>query len=92
MSTIFHASVRGALAVEPHVEMRLSDRELACLRLKAQGTSDHEIGVALGAAPTAVRFWLETARARLRAASVDNAVEEACRIGLIRSASNGCVP
>nr|WP_232365892.1 autoinducer binding domain-containing protein [Methylocystis silviterrae] len=84
MSAIFHASVRGALGVEPPVEMRLSNRELACLRLKAQGASDHEIGVALGAAPTAVRFWLETARARLHAASVDNAVEEACRIGLIR--------
>lgn len=84
MSAIFHASVRGALAVEPRVEMRLSERELACLRLKAQGTSDREIGVALGAAPTTVRFWLETARARLHADSVDNAVEAACRIGLIR--------
>ncbi|MGJ0452967.1 MAG: autoinducer binding domain-containing protein [Methylocystis sp.] len=84
MSAIFHSSVKVALAIEPHAEMRLSDGELASLRLKAHGTSDHEIGVLLGVRATAVRFWLETARARLRAASVDDAVEEACRIGLIR--------
>ncbi|WP_245434748.1 autoinducer binding domain-containing protein [Methylocystis rosea] len=84
MSAIFHAGVRGSLAIERHVDMPLSDPELACLRLKAQGISDQEIGVALGAGPTAVRFWLETARARLHADSVDDAVEEACRIGLIR--------
>ncbi len=84
MSAIFHSSVRDAFTGESHVDMRMSDPELACLRLKAQGTGDHEIGVALGAGPTAVRFWLETARARLHAASVDDAIEEACRIGLIR--------
>ena len=85
ISAIFHAGVRGThLPVEHHVDMRLSDLELACLRLKAKGISDHEIGLALGAGPTAARFWLETARARLHADSVDDAVEEACRIGLIR--------
>ncbi|MGZ9410522.1 MAG: autoinducer binding domain-containing protein [Methylocystis sp.] len=84
MSAIFHAGVRGSLAIERHVDMRLSDRELACLCLKAKGISDHEIGLALGAGPTAARFWLETARARLHADSVDDAVEEACRMGLIR--------
>ena len=84
MSAIFHSSVRDAFTGESHVDVRMSDPELACLRLKAQGTGDHEIGVALGAGPTAVRFWLETARARLHAVSVAEAVEEACRMGLVQ--------
>ena len=84
MSAIYHASVRDAFTGESHGDVRMSDRELACLRLKAQGISDHEIGLALGAGSTVVRFWLETARARLHAASVAEAVEDACRTGLIR--------
>jgi DNA-binding CsgD family transcriptional regulator len=84
MSAIFHASVRDAFAIEAPVDIRLSDLELACLRLKAQGAGDHQIGLALGAGPTAVRFWLEAARARLRAVSVADAVEEACRIRLVQ--------
>ncbi|MBG0797861.1 autoinducer binding domain-containing protein [Methylocystis sp. L43] len=84
MSAIFHVSVRDAFKGESHVDVRLSDRELACLRLKARGIDDHEIGIALGARATAVRFWLEAARARLHAASVDDAIEEACQTGLIR--------
>jgi DNA-binding CsgD family transcriptional regulator len=84
VSAIFHVSVRDAFKGESHVDVRLSDHELACLRLKARGIEDHEIGVALGARATVVRFLLETARARLHAASIEDAIEETCQTGSIR--------
>lgn len=74
-SAIFHAKVRrGALTTTSRTD-RLTERELACLRLKALKKTDDEIGLALGASASAARFWLETARARLNAATVDAAIE-----------------
>ena len=83
MSAILHGKVRDACAAES-LDVALSGRELACLRLKAAGKSDDEIGLGLGVSSNAARLWLETARARLNAVTVDHAVENACRMGLIR--------
>lgn len=83
MSAILHAKVRDACVAE-RLDVALSGRELACLRLKAAGKSDDEIGLGLGVSPNAARFWLETARARLNAVTLDHAVETAYRSGLIR--------
>jgi len=89
MSAILHAKVRDACVAE-RLDVALSGRELACLRLKAAGKSDDEIGHGLGVSSNAARLWLETARARLNAATVSHAVEEACRMGLIRFDAEIC--
>ncbi|MGD9657809.1 MAG: helix-turn-helix transcriptional regulator [Methylocystis sp.] len=82
-SAIFHAMVRrGALGAKSRGD-RLTDRELACLRLKALRKTDDEIGLALGFSASAARFWLETARARLGVATIDAAVEKAARLGSV---------
>lgn len=87
-SAIFHAMVRrGACSALESNRDRLTDRELACLRLKALRKTDDEIGLALDASSSVARFWLETARARLAAATVDAAVEKAVRLGAIRHAA-----
>lgn len=83
-SAIFHAMVRGGPTARESRADRLTDRETACLRLRAMRKTDDEIGLALDASSSIARFWLETARARLNAASVDAAVEIAGRIGSIR--------
>jgi DNA-binding CsgD family transcriptional regulator len=82
-SAIFHAMVRrGAPAAKSRGD-QLTDRELACLRLKASRKTDDEIGLVLGSSASAARFWLETARAWLGVATVDAAVEEAARFGSV---------
>jgi DNA-binding CsgD family transcriptional regulator len=80
-SAIFHAMVRRGSSSRKSRGDLLTDRELACLRLKASKKTDDEIGLALGASSSAARFWSETARARLNAATVDAAVEIAARMG-----------
>lgn len=83
-SAIFHSMVRNAYVAEEPSGAQLSDRQLTCLRLRALRTSDDEMGQILGVSPIMTRFWLETARARLNAFSVDDAVDKACRALLIR--------
>ncbi len=92
-SAIFHAMVRrgASSALGSHGD-RLTDRELACLRLKALRKTDDEIGSAIGASARAARFWLETARARLGGATVDKAVEIALRRGAIGLAAESPDP
>ncbi|MFO1102409.1 MAG: autoinducer binding domain-containing protein [Methylocystis sp.] len=80
-SAIFHATVRHVSASRTSRGDLLTDRELTCLRLKASKKTDGEIGLALGASSSAARFWLETARARLNAATVAAAIEIAARMG-----------
>jgi DNA-binding CsgD family transcriptional regulator len=85
VSAIFHSKVREACEAKgPYADARLSDCELTCLRLKALKKSDDEIGLILGASANTARFWLETARARLNAVTLNQAVEKALRLGLIR--------
>lgn len=84
MSAIFHAKMRDAFEARSDGGVRLSDRELTCLRLKSLAQSDEAIGRALGAGPAAARLWLESARARLNADTIDAALAQACRTGLIR--------
>ena len=76
-SAIFHAMVRRGSSTRDSRGDQLMDRELACLRLKALRKTDDEIGLAIGASSSAARFWIETARARLDAATVDAAVQKA---------------
>lgn len=91
-SAIFHATVRrGSLTRESRADL-LTEREIACLRLKAVRKTDDEIGLALGASSSVARFWLETARARLGAATVDAAVEIAGRMGSIRLGADAPSP
>lgn len=82
-SAIFHAKMRDAFEAKSDRDVRLSARELACLRLKSLAQSDEMIGLALGAGPAAARFWLEAARARLNVGTVDAALVKACRTGVI---------
>ncbi len=91
-SAMFHAKFRRACSAREPRGDRLTDRELACLRLKALRKTDDEIGAALGASSSAARFWLETARAGLDAATVDNAVEIAVATGLIRLGAEPSAP
>ena len=84
-SGIFHSKIRRAFSVPDSHRPRLTDRELACLRLRAFGKTDDEIGVAIGASSSAARFWLEAARAGLGVATVAAAVEKAAATGAIET-------
>lgn len=83
-SAIFHSKVRRACSQPPAPGDRLTDCELNCLRLRAVRKTDDEIGIALGASSNVARFWLETARARLNAVTVDAAVEKVLAMESIR--------
>jgi DNA-binding CsgD family transcriptional regulator len=92
-SAIFHAMVRRGSSASESRGDQLMDREFACLRLKALRKTDDEIGLAIGASASAARFWLETARARLDAATVEAAVQETVATGsLWRGAEPPCPP
>jgi DNA-binding CsgD family transcriptional regulator len=92
-SAIFCAMVRCGSSTQESRGDQLTDRELICLRLTALRKTDDEIGLAIGASSSAARFWLETARARLNAATVDAAVQIAVRMGSIRlGAEPPCPP
>lgn len=92
-SAIFHSKIRRACSLPEAPGDRLTDRERACLRLRALRKTDDEIGLALGASSRAARFWLETARARLNAVTVDAAVEKAVATESIRlGAEAACLP
>jgi DNA-binding CsgD family transcriptional regulator len=83
-SAIFHAMVRRGSSARDSRGDQLMDRELTCLRLKALRKTDDEIGLAIGASSSAARFWMETARARLDAPTVDAAVQKAVGTGSMR--------
>lgn len=91
-SAIFHARVRRAYSAAESRGPRLTDREFACLRLKALKKTDDEIGLALRGSASAARFWLETARARLDAVTVDAAVEKAATDPIRLGPAPSCPP
>jgi DNA-binding CsgD family transcriptional regulator len=78
----FHAAALRACGVteEP---THLPLREASCLRWKALGKTDDEIGRILGISPHTVRFHLESARARLQTANSTHTVAKALALGLI---------
>ncbi|MCC3243766.1 autoinducer binding domain-containing protein [Methylocystis sp. WRRC1] len=80
----FHAAALrscGELAEPGDVHLPL--REASCLRWKALGKTDEEIGRILVISPHTVRFHLESARARLNTANTTHTVAKALALGLI---------
>jgi DNA-binding CsgD family transcriptional regulator len=79
----FHAAaLRTCGAVrEPGVHLPL--REASCLRWKALGKTDEEIGRILGISSHTVRFHLESARSRMKTANTTHTVAKALALGLI---------
>ncbi|PPD41606.1 MAG: LuxR family transcriptional regulator [Methylocystis sp.] len=78
----FHAAaLRSCGAPEEPVHLPL--REASCLRWKALGKTDEEIGKILGISSHTVRFHLESARARLNTANTTHTVARALALGLI---------
>lgn len=80
----FHAAALRSCSPESRqgsVHMPL--REASCLRWKALGKTDDEIGHILGISPHTVRFHLESARARLNTTNTTHTVAKAIALGLI---------
>ena len=61
----------------------LSQREVACLALVAEGLSNRDIGVALGISHETVKSHLDNIRLKLGAADRANAVAIALRLGIV---------
>lgn len=79
----FHAAALRACGAEEEPATHLPLREASCLRWKALGKTDDEIGRILGISPHTVRFHLESARARLQTANTTHTVAKALAVGLI---------
>jgi DNA-binding CsgD family transcriptional regulator len=80
----FHAAALRACGSSPsEAAVHLPLREASCLRWKALGKTDEEIGRILGISPHTVRFHLESARARLNTANTTHTVARALSLGLI---------
>ena len=62
---------------------KLSTREKDCLRWRALGKSDWDIGQMLAISERTVKFHLENARAKLGAANTTHAVTKALTLGLV---------
>jgi DNA-binding CsgD family transcriptional regulator len=84
LSFNFHAAaLRACGASDSEAAVHLPLREASCLRWKALGKTDEEIGRILGISPHTVRFHLESARARLNTANTTHTVARALSLGLI---------
>ena len=80
----FHAAaLRSCGAVSEPGTAHMPLREASCLRWKALGKTDDDIGRILGISPHTVRFHLESARARLNTANTTHTVAKALALGLI---------
>jgi len=75
--------LRACGASDSEAAVHLPLREASCLRWKALGKTDEEIGRILGISPHPVRFHLESARARLNTANTTHTVARALSLGLI---------
>lgn len=79
----FHAAALRGCGVAEETGVHLPPREASCLRWKALGKTDDEIGRILGISPHTVRFHLESARARLNTVNATHTVAKALALGLI---------
>jgi DNA-binding CsgD family transcriptional regulator len=79
----FHAAALRSAGVSQQDGVHLPLREASCLRWKALGKTDEEIGQILGISSHTVRFHLESARARLNTANATHTVAKALSLGLI---------
>ena len=89
LSWNFHAAALrscGVLAAEEN--LHLPPRESSCLRWKALGKTDEDIGRILGISSHTVRFHLESARARLNTSNTTHTVAKAIALGLIALSSD----
>ncbi|WP_368039913.1 response regulator transcription factor [Sphingomonas bacterium] len=85
LGTLLHGHLRSLVtnhgfALPP---AGLTGREIACLRLVAQGLSDSAIGAALRIAPSTAHEFVEKAKARLRVRSRTKLVAIAVELGII---------
>lgn len=83
LSFNFHAAALRACGVTEPPPIHMPLREASCLRWKALGKTDEEIGHILGISSHTVRFHLESARARLNTANTTHTVAKALSLGLI---------
>jgi DNA-binding CsgD family transcriptional regulator len=79
----FHAAVLRSVGLDKEREVRMPLRETSCLRWKALGKTDDEIGTILGISSHTVRFHLESARARLHTTNTTHTVARAVALGLV---------
>jgi DNA-binding CsgD family transcriptional regulator len=79
----FHAAALRSAGPDEEPAVHLPLREASCLRWKALGKTDDEIGRILGISSHTVRFHLESARARLKTANTTHTVARALALGLI---------
>lgn len=79
----FHVAALRSCGGEEETSVHMPLREASCLRWKALGKTDEEIGRILGISPHTVRFHLESARARLNTANTTHTVAKALALGLI---------
>jgi DNA-binding CsgD family transcriptional regulator len=79
----FHASALRACGAPNDPTVHLPLREASCLRWKALGKTDEDIGRILGISSHTVRFHLESSRARLNTANTTHTVARALTLGLI---------
>ena len=61
----------------------LTDRELECLRLTAQGKDAGDIAIILGISPHTARDYLKSARFKLDCVTSAQAVSKAVQLGLL---------
>ena len=85
MASCLHAHLRTLCARDGFARppFGLTAREIACLRLIAEGLSDGETGGRLGVAASTVREHMERAKARLGVASRTTLVARAASCGII---------
>lgn len=79
----FHAAALRSCGVMEEAAVHIPLREASCLRWKALGKTDEDIGRILAISPHTVRFHLESARARLNTANTTHTVARALALGLI---------
>jgi DNA-binding CsgD family transcriptional regulator len=71
-----------AKAEHPALDMRLTAREIECLRWVAAGKTDREIAALLGISASTAKFHIDGARRKLRAATRTEAVASLVRLNL----------
>jgi DNA-binding CsgD family transcriptional regulator len=79
----FHAAALRSCGVVEEGAVHIPLREASCLRWKALGKTDEEIGRILGISSHTVRFHLESARARLNTTNTTHTVAKVLALGLI---------
>lgn len=83
MAVFVHAYARRIIAADPIVDgVRLTPRELDCLRWAAHGKSAWEIGCILGISRRTVSFHIENAKAKLGVRTICQAVARLSAGGL----------